>query len=61
VVSWTTHDLLSQDWDRYGTYRSVQQVMNKALADVLHALGYEIRPFGSGGASLVTVRHPAVE
>ncbi|MGE5289434.1 MAG: hypothetical protein ACM3ML_19980 [Micromonosporaceae bacterium] len=56
VVSWTTHDLLLLDWARYGTYRGVQDVMNEALADVLRALGYEVRPFGSGGASLVTGR-----
>jgi hypothetical protein len=49
-VSWTMHDLLLCDWDRYGTYRDVQQVMNSELAAVLHALGYEVRPFGSGGA-----------
>ena len=56
VVSWTTHDLLSRDWARYGTHRAVQEVMNRALADVLHVLGYEIRPFGSGGTWLVTGR-----
>ncbi len=43
VVSWTVHDLLSHDWGRYGTYQDVQQVMNNALADVLHALGYKVR------------------
>ncbi len=56
AVSWTTHDLLLRDRDRYSTYRDVQQVMNDALADVLHAFGYEVCPFGSGGASLVTGR-----
>lgn len=54
VVSWTTHDLLSLDWDRYGVYRDVHQVMNAALAQALHALGYAVRPFGTGGASIVT-------
>jgi hypothetical protein len=57
AVSWTTHDLLLCDWDRYGAYQGVQQVMNDALADVLHALGYEVRLFGSGGAWLMTGRH----
>ena len=56
AVSWTTRDLLLCDEDRYGIYRDVQQVMNDALADVLHAFRYEVRPFGSGGASLVTGR-----
>jgi hypothetical protein len=56
VVSWTTHDLLLLDWARYGIYRGVQDVMYEALASVLRALGYEVRPFGSGGASLVTGR-----
>ncbi len=58
VVSWTTHDLLLLDWARYGTYRGVQDVMNEALADVLRAFGFEVRPFGSGGAWLVTGRRP---
>jgi hypothetical protein len=56
VVSWSTHDLLQLDWARYGTYRGVQDVMNEALANVLRAFNYEIRPFGSGGAWLVTCR-----
>ncbi len=56
VVSWTTHDLLSLDWDRCGTYHDAHQVMNDALADVLRTLGYKARPFGSGGASIVTGR-----
>ena len=38
VVSWTTHDLLSLDWDRCGTYHDAHQVMNDALADVLARL-----------------------
>jgi hypothetical protein len=56
VVSWATHDLLSLDWDRYSTYHDAHQVMNDALADVLDAFGYEVRPFGSGGAWIVTGR-----
>jgi hypothetical protein len=28
--------------------------MNCALASVLKALGYEVHPFGTGGATLVT-------
>ncbi len=30
--------------------------MNAALAEILHALGYAVGPFGSGGASIVTGR-----
>ena len=56
VVSWTTHDLLSLDWDRFGIYHDAHQVMNAALADVLDAFGYELQPFGSGGAWIVTRR-----
>ena len=54
VVSWTTHDLLGRDWDRWGEYRDVIEAMSHALAMVLDAHEYEVQPFGSGGASLVT-------
>jgi hypothetical protein len=54
VVSWTAHDLLLLDWDRYGTYAGTQQAMNAALGSVLGAFGYPVIPFGSGGAWLVT-------
>jgi hypothetical protein len=54
AVSWTAHNLLLLDWDRYGTYSGTQQAMNTALGGVLRAFGYPITPFGSGGASLVT-------
>jgi hypothetical protein len=56
-VSWTTHNLLWLDWDRYGTYAGTQQAINTALGGVLRAFGYAIAPFGSGGAWLVTGRH----
>ena len=56
AVSWTTHSLLSLDWDRWGEYRGVQEAMNPALADALDALGFCVQPFGQGGASLVTGR-----
>ncbi len=56
TVSWTVHNLLLLDWDRYGTYTSTQQAMNTALGGVLRAFGYPITPFGSGGAWLVTGR-----
>jgi hypothetical protein len=54
AVSWTTHDLLALDWDRGREHQGTQQTMNRALAHVLRALGYQVRPFGTGGASLVT-------
>jgi hypothetical protein len=56
AVSWTVHNLLLLDWDRYGTYMSTQQAMNTALGAVLRAFGYPVAPFGSGGAWLVTGR-----
>ena len=40
VVSWTTHNLLSLDWDRWREYQGAQGVMNRALAEVLDALGF---------------------
>lgn len=54
AVSWTTHSLLSLDWDRYGTYAGTQQAMNTAIGGILRAFGYAAEPFGSGGAWLVT-------
>jgi len=59
TVSWTVHNLLLLDRDRYGTYTtytSTQHAMNTALGGVLRAFGYPITPFGSGGESLVTGR-----
>ena len=56
TVSWTVHNLLLLDWDRYGTYTSTQQAMNAAPGWVLRAFGYPVTPFGSGGAWLVTGR-----
>ena len=56
AVSWTTHNLLLLDWNRYGTYAETQQAMNEALGSVLVAFGYPAIPFGSGGAWLVTGR-----
>ena len=55
-VSWTTHDLLLHDRRRYRIYRDTHQAMNAALGRVLTAFGYQLAPFGSGGAWLVTGR-----
>jgi hypothetical protein len=54
VVSWTTHDLLSRDWCRWPEYHGTQQVMNGALGHVLGVLGFQVAPFGSGEAHIVT-------
>ena len=56
AVSWTAHNLLLLDRDRYGTYTGTQQAMNTALGAVLRAFGYAVTPFGSVGAWLVTGR-----
>jgi hypothetical protein len=56
VVSWTAHDLLSLDWDRTIEYHGAHEVMNGALAQVLDSLGYQVWPFGLGGAWIVTGR-----
>jgi len=61
VVSWTTHDLLSLDWYRWSEYHGAHEVMNGALARVLDALGYQVRPFGLGGAWIVTGRRDGWE
>jgi hypothetical protein len=55
-VSWTTHDLLLHERRRYRTYRHTHQAMNAALGRVLTAFGYQLAPFGSRGAWLVTGR-----
>jgi hypothetical protein len=56
VVSWTTHKLLSLDWDRWGEHQGAQAAMNRAVGDVLCALGFRVLPFGEGGASIVSGR-----
>jgi len=56
VVSWTTHNLLSLDWGRWVEYQGTQAVMNGALSEALHGLGFQVSPFGVGGAWIVTGR-----
>ena len=58
VVSWTTHDLLPLDWGRWLAYHGTQDVMNGALSEVLSGLGFQVSPFGVGGAWIVTGRKP---
>jgi hypothetical protein len=59
AVSWTTHTLLSLDWDRCVEHHRAHAAMNRALGAVLDALGFRVEPFGQGGASLVTGRRGA--
>lgn len=54
VVSWTTHDLPSLDWDRRNEYHGAHEVTNGALGQVLCALGYQVWPYDLGGAWFVT-------
>lgn len=54
MVAWTTHKLLSMNWNSYGRYRDTQDAMNDVVGGVLDIFGYEVEPFGSGGAWLVT-------
>jgi hypothetical protein len=53
VVCWTAH-LLALDLGRARTWDATREIMNTALAEILCALGYAIRPFGSGGACIAT-------
>jgi hypothetical protein len=55
-VSWTTRDLLMRDPSRYRIYLDTHPAMNVALGSVLTVFGYQVAPFGSGGAWLVTGR-----
>ena len=54
AAPWTTHSLLSLDWDRCGTCTGTWQSMNTAIGGILRAFGYPVEPFGAGGAWLVT-------
>ena len=56
AVSWTTHDLLLMDWDRFGTYHGTVKVMNAALGKVLYDFGYSVAQLGTGGSWLVSGR-----
>jgi hypothetical protein len=53
VVCWTAH-LLALDLGRQRAWDATREIMNTALAEILCALGYAVRPFGSGGACIVT-------
>lgn len=57
MVSWTTHRLLSVNWDSYRLHRGTRDAMNEVIGGILGIFGFEAGPFGSGGAWLVTGRH----
>ena len=50
---WTTHKLLSLDWDQWSEYQGAQAAMNPALAGGAGRTRVSVQPFGQGGASLV--------
>jgi len=52
----TAGGLLSLDWGRWVAYHGTQGVMNGALSEVLDGLGFQVSPFGVGGAWIVTGR-----
>jgi len=56
LVTWAQHDVLAhvEDGPLYDVYRQVQEVMNEALGEVLHALGFVVGQ--AGRAHLVTRR-----
>jgi hypothetical protein len=45
---------LMRDQRRHRAYRDTRQAMNAALGRFLSAFGYQVVPFGGGGAWLVT-------
>lgn len=57
VVAWRQHDRMSVEQVHGSDADSaVQEVLNRALADVLAVRGFDVRPFGEGSASVV---HPS--
>lgn len=56
IVTWTTHDAMRFDFQRYSGDQAAQEVMNYALYDTLMALGWDVREYGQAGANLVTGR-----
>jgi hypothetical protein len=48
VASWTAHDLLSLDDDRWREHDGAREVMNGTLGQVLDALEFAVWPFGLG-------------
>ena len=54
VVTWRQHDRMSVDVVHGSDAdAAVQEVMNRAVADLLLVRGFDVRPFGEGSASVV--------
>jgi len=54
IVTWRQHDRMSVDlMHGAGPDTAVQQVMNRALADVLRMRCFTVEPFGEAGGSVV--------
>jgi hypothetical protein len=61
MVSWAVHDLLAMDTGREQACEDTQEIMNLALAEMLFALGWALRPVGAGGVWMATGRRPPGE
>ncbi len=61
VLSWAVHDLLALDPGREQVCEDVREIMNLSLAEMLPALGYEVRPVAAGGAWMATGHCPPGE
>ena len=61
VATWAVHDLLARDPDREQACQDAREIMNLSLAEMLFALGYEVRPVAAGGAWMATGHRPPGE
>ena len=61
VASWAVHDLLALDPGREQVCQDAREIMNLSLAEMLFALGYEVRPVAAGGAWMATGHRPPGE
>jgi hypothetical protein len=57
---WTSRNLLALDWDSSRERQDTQQALDRALASVLKALGLQVRPFGTGGATIIAAPRRSV-
>jgi hypothetical protein len=59
VVTWRQHDRMSVDQVHGGEAdAAVQQVMNRALADLLALRGFDVEAFGGASGHVVRLAHP---
>jgi hypothetical protein len=56
LITWTTHDAVAMDGDRYQEDRDLHEVMNCALADALRTCGWRVDAYGQASAHIVTGR-----